>query len=171
MRLTGIVAVVLLGLVALTGIACGSNNPISHYENKEFSYSIDYPREWEFGNINKNEIGVMPRDTTYNQIQIAAYHTEPLIGTVPESTYANMSAKSLTTFINLVGGSNVNISYNQRASGQWDWTTIFTFKYEGELLSGKFLIKETPSTTYTLACLGNAYWTEGEIVVDSFKVY
>lgn len=156
-----------LGVVLLG--AC-SANPIKHYVNEEFGYSIDYPKDWILEEFNPNEIGIMPKDSDYNQIQIGAFHGEPMIGSLSESLVATSTEVSLQQSFDMLGGTNLNIIVNEPASGKWDWVVTFTVIYEDTQLRGGEYIKEIESTTYTIFYVQNGDWSEGWEVIDSFSL-
>lgn len=143
-----------------------------HYTNSEFGYSIDYPKCWYFEQFKDNEIGIMPKDSEYNQIQIGAFHGEPLIGSMPESWVAATNEASIHLFTEALGCTNLNVDINEPASEKWDWVVAYTFICEDTPLKGEYLITETQSTSYILTVIQVATidWPEGQDAVNSFKV-
>lgn len=152
--------------------ACGapSETKVIHHVNKEFGFSVDYPKGWLLEEINPNEIGIKPRDSDYNQIQIGAFPGEPIMGSLPESQVAALTEAMIQQFFDMLGGTNLNVFINEPASGKWDWTASFTVIYEGTPLQGVFLIKETESTCYTLTLIQCLNWPEGQEVLNSFRL-
>ncbi len=171
MKITKIAVIVLLGILLLSMFACGGGELV-HYTNNEFGYSIDYPNGWLFEKLNPNEIGIMPKDSAYNQIQISAYFGEPMIGSMPDSWVAASNEAGLQLFFDMLGGRNLNVFINEPASGKWDWVAAFTVIYEDTPLHGEMFIRETESITYTLMLIQVAGmdWPEGQDVVNSFRV-
>ncbi len=89
MKKARIAVVLLLGIMLVSGLACGGDGggggsgEFAHYPNSDYGYSIDYPKYWHFEQISDGEIGVKPKDSEYNQIQIRTYPL-PLTGSMPE---------------------------------------------------------------------------------------
>jgi hypothetical protein len=129
-----------------------------HYVNEEFGYSIDYPKGWLLEELNPNEIGIKPKDSEYNQVQIGAYAGEPIIGSLPESWVAAANEAGLQQFFDVLGASNLNVFINEPASGKWDWVVSFTVIYEDTPLQGGQFIKETKSVSYTLFFIQRSDW-------------
>lgn len=178
MKAKKLILLTLLGVLVLSMFACvgregegtSATPELVHYANSEFGYSIDYPKGWLFEQLNPNEIGVKPRDSEYNQVQIAAYFGEPMIGSVPESWVAASIEASLQQFFDLLGGRDLNVFFNEPASGKWDWVAGFTVIYEDTPLQGQMLVTETESVTYVLMLVQFMDWPEGQDVVDSFRI-
>jgi hypothetical protein len=168
-----IIGVLLLG-------ACGAPSTPSdeaptqpqftHYVNKEFGFSVNYPKDWILEELNPNEIGIKPEDSEYNQVQIGAYIGEPIIASMPESWVAASTEAGLQQFFDMLGGTNLNIFVNEPASGKWDWVVAFTVIYEDTSLQGGQFIKETESISYTLFFIHCMDWPEGQEVINSFRL-
>jgi len=122
--------------------------------------------------LNPNEIVIGPPDSKYNQIQISTKPGEPRIGLLPESVIADSIEANLQEFFGKLGGTNLNVSRNEPASGKWDWVVAFTFVHGGTALEGEMLVKETESIYYSLTVISvsGADWPEGQAVVDSFRL-
>lgn len=184
-----LILLTLLAILLASTMACGGGEgdqpmpspnggtegalPTLHvYTNSEFGYSIAYPKGWQFEQINPNEIAIMPEDSEYNQIQIASHRGEPMLRSMPDSLVAALQETGIGQFIDLLGGRNLNIVINERASGKWDWVVFFTFLYEGTPLAGEALVKETQSTYYAITRVqaNVTDWPEGQDVMDSFTV-
>ncbi|MFC2022753.1 hypothetical protein ACFLTL_01140 [Chloroflexota bacterium] len=123
---------------------------------------------WILEEFNPNEIGIMPEDSEFNQIQIGA-HREPVIGSLPESTVAAVTEAILQQFFNTLGGTNLNIFLNEPSSGKWDWVAMFTFTFKNAPLQGSFVVKETKSGSYKLMLIQLMDWPEGQAVMNSFN--
>jgi hypothetical protein len=159
--------ILVIGILLLS--ACGAPTTV-HYVNEEFGFSVDYPKGWILEEINPNEIGIMPRDSDYNQIQIGAFPGEPIMGSLPESQVAALTEAMIQQFFDMMGGTNLNVFINEPASGKWDWTASFTVIYEDTPLQGVFLIKETETISYTLTLIQCLDWPEGQEVLNSFSL-
>lgn len=163
----------ILLLILASGIlllgACGGPTT-THYVNEEFGYSIDYPKGWLLEELNPNEIGIRPTDSKYDQIQIGAFPGEPVIGLLSESWVAAITEAALQQFLDILGGTNLNVFINEPASGKWDWVASFTAIYQGTPLQGSFFVKETESMAYTLTLIQSTDWPEGSKVLDSFRL-
>lgn len=162
--------VLALGILLLSACSAPAETQVIHYVNKDFGFSVDYPKGWILEEINPNEIGIKPTDNDYNQIQIGADYTEPVIGSMPEQWVADVNEAGLQQFWDMRGGSNLNIIINEPTTGKWDWVVTFTVIYEGTPLQGSFLAKETPSILYTATIIQCMDWPEGQEVINSFKL-
>lgn len=162
--------ILVIGVLLLSACGAPSETRLTHYVNKEFGYSIDYPKGWILEELNPNEIGIMPRDSDYNQIQIGAFPGESMIGSLSESLVAASTEASLQQFFDMLGGTNLNVSINEPASGKWDWVVTFTVIYEDNPLQGGQFIKETESISYTLFFIQFMDWPEGQEVINSFSL-
>jgi len=89
---------------------------LKHYENGEYGFSIDYPNSWYLGQISNSEIGIKPRNSEYNQIQIGAYY-ESLLGSMPESYLVIAIESSMEQLCYAIGCINPHIYTNEPASG------------------------------------------------------
>ena len=165
-----LLSVLVIGILLLSACGTPSETQLVHYENKEFGYSVDYPKDWILDELNPNEIGIMPRDSEYNQIQIGAFHGEPMIGSLSESWVADLTEAGLQQFFETLGGTNLNVFINEPASGKWDWVAAFTVTYENTPLQGSFLMKETETISYTLMLIQCLDWPEGQEVINSFRL-
>lgn len=176
-----LLAILVIGILLLSACGAPPTTPPAeaptepqpqfvHYVNKEFGFSIDYPKGWLLEELNPNEIGIKPKDSKYNQIQIGAFHGEPMIDSLPESWVAASTEASLQQFFDMLGGTNLNVFINEPASGKWDWVASFTVIYEDTPLQGSFFIKETKSTCYTLMLILCLDWPEGLAVINSFRL-
>lgn len=146
-----------------------------HYVNEEFEFSIDYPKDWLLEEVNPNEVGIRPRDSKYNQIQIGAYEAKPIIGSFEESWIAASHEASLQQFFDMMGAGNLDILVNEPASGMWDWVIKFTVIYEETPLQGGEFIKERYISedeflVYSLFYMQFKDWAEGIEVIDSFTI-
>lgn len=159
-----------IGILLLSACGASSETQLVHYVNKEFGYSIDYPKGWLLEELNPNEIGIKPKDSKYNQIQIGGFHEEPIIGSIPESWGAASIEAILQQFFDMLGGTNLNVFINEPTSGKWDWMAGFTVIYESTPLQGSFFMKETKSTSYTLMLIQALDWPEGLAVMNSFRL-
>lgn len=159
----------LLAATASIVVSCSSGTH-THYANKEYSYSIDYPRSWVFEQINPNEVGIKPRDSQFNQIQISAEPGSPVIDLLEEAEGAALMESSLRYTFGLMGASNLNVLINTSTVGKWDWQLDFTFVYENTQLKGSMRIKETASISYTLTIIQRGAWPESSEVIDSFTL-
>jgi len=139
-----------------------------HYTNSEYGYSIDYPKCWYFEQFNDNEIGIMPEDSEYNQIQISASY-EPLLGSMPESWVAASIEATIEQFFDMLNCTNVNVYSNEPVSGKWDWVAAFTVTCDNTPLQGEFIVTETQSTSYVLTIIQVAAvdWPEGQAALNS----
>lgn len=148
------------------------NGEVVNYTDSEFGYSIAYPKCWYFEQLNDNEIGVRPKDIEYNQIQIEAFHGEPLIDSMPESQFATITEWTFQLYFEALGCTNLNVYINEPASGEWDWMSAFTVTCEDTSLQGEQFIMETQSTSYTLTILqvADIDWYAGQEVLNSFQV-
>lgn len=162
-----ILLIVLVTSVLLLG-ACGGAN--THYVNEEFGYSIDYPQDWFLEEISPTKIGIRTGTSAYNQIQIEAFAGGPASTLMSDAVLAVEYENRLWQSFSTIGGTELNVSVNERATGQWDWVVVFTVIYEGALLQGWEFIKETESITYTIFFIQSADWPEGQEVVDSFSL-
>lgn len=162
--------ILVIGILLLSACGAPSETQLVHYVNKEFGFSVDYPKGWLLEELNPNEIGIKPRDNDYNQIQICAFHGEPMIGALSESWVAASIEASLQQFFDMLGGTNLNVFINEPASGKWDWVASFTVIYEDTPLQGSFLIKETESACYTLTLIQCMDWPEGQEIINSFTL-
>lgn len=146
-----------------------------HYVNEEFGFSIDYPEDWLLEEVNPNEVGIRPKDSKYNQIQIGAYEAQPIIGVYEESFVAASHKASLQQFFDMLGASDLDVLVNEPASGMWDWVVSFTVIYEDIPIQGGEFIKEHHITedeclVYSLFYMQSTDWPEGIKVIDSFRV-
>jgi len=146
-----------------------------HYVNEEFEFSLDYPKGWLLEEVNPNEVGIRPKDSEYNQIQIGAYEAEPIIGVYEESFIVSSHKASLQQFFDMMGASDLEILVNERASGMWDWVVSFTVIYEDTPLQGGELIKERYISedeflVYSLFYMYSMDWPDGLKVIDSFTI-
>lgn len=148
--------------------ACGS--PITHYVSEEFGYSIDYPKDWIMEELDENKTGVMPGDGSYNQIQIHSRVGEPVIASTSESMFAITQESDLQLLAETLGSTDLYITTNEPASGQWDWEVVFNLTYEDTQLQGGLFIKETETITYTVFYLQSTDWLEGQEVINSFSL-
>ena len=162
--------ILVIGVLLLSACGASSETRLTHYANKEFGYSIDYPKGWILEELNPNEIGIMPRDSEYNQIQIYASAGEPVLGSLSESQIASLTEAWLQQFFDVMGASNLNVFINEPASGKWDWRVCFTVIYEETPLQGVTVMKETSSTSYILSLIECLDWPEGQEVIDSFRL-
>jgi len=170
-----ILLVALSLLFATSFLACSQptqSTGLVHYASEEFAYSVDYPQGWDLVQLSANEIVIGPPDSKYDQIQISAKPGEPRIGLLPESLIADSIAANLQEFFGKLGGTNLNVSKNEPASGRWDWVAAFTFVHGGTPLEGEMLVKETESMYYSLTVISvsGTDWPEGQAVVDSFRL-
>jgi len=165
-----ILPILVIGVLLLSACGAPAETKVTHYVNKEFGFSIDYPKGWILEELNPNEIGIKPEESEYNQIQIGAYAGEPIIASMPESWVAAANEAGLQQFFDVLGGTNLNIFINEPASGKWDWVVTFTVIYEDTPLQGSFFIKETESTCYTLTLIQCMDWPEGQEVINSFRL-
>ena len=165
-----VIGVLLLSACSAPATAPPTEPQFMHYVNKEFGFSIDYPKGWLLEKLNPNEVGIKPKDSEYNQIQIAAYAGEPMIGSMPESWVVASTEASLRQFFDVLGGTNLNVFINEPATGKWDWVAGFTVVYEDTPLQGSLSIKETKSTCYTLILIQCMDWPEGQEVISSFRL-
>jgi hypothetical protein len=167
-----LLSVLVIGVLSLVACGAPSTAPPTqvHYVNEEFSFSIDYPKGWILEELNPNEIGIKPKDSEYNQVQIGAYAGEPIIGTLPESLVAAANEAGLQQFFDTLGARNLNIFVNEPASGKWDWVVAFTVIHEDTPLQGGQFIKETESVSYTLFFIQCMDWPEGQEVINSFRI-
>jgi hypothetical protein len=162
--------VLALGILLLSACSALAETQVIHYVNKDFGFSVDYPKGWLLEEINPNEIGIKPKDSEYNQIQIGAFSGEPIMGSLPESQVAALTEAMIQQFFDMLGGTNLNVFINEPASGKWNWTASFTVIYEGTPLQGVFLIKETQTACYTLMLIQCLDWPEGQEVMNSFRL-
>jgi hypothetical protein len=166
--------ILLLGLVILlvgSIVGCSkTRDTFEHYINKEFGYSIDYPKGWLLEEFSPNEIGIKPKGDAYNQIQIGAWNEPSGINQVPDTMAASISKAGLELFFGLLGATNINIFVNERTGGKWDWIARFTVTYKGAPLQGVFYAKDTPNNSYTLTLIELLDWPEGWAVIDSFTL-
>jgi len=167
----------LIGLVLLLAgsvVACETSPEpeLVNYESADFGYAVDYPQGWDLVQLSANEIVIGPLDSKYDQIQISAKPGEPRIGLLPESVMADSIEANLQEFFGRPGGTNLNVSKNEPASGRWDWAVAFTFVHDGTPLEGQMLVKETQSIYYSLTIMSvsGTDWPEGQAVVDSFRL-
>ena len=177
-----VVALVLLLASCVLSCGEGSNTPSAppepeyvHYVNEEFEFSLDYPEDWLLEEVNPNEVGIRPKDSEYNQIQIGAYDAEPIIGLFEDSFIVSSHKASLQQFFDMMGASDLEILVNERASGMWDWVVSFTVVYEDTPLQGGEFIKERYISEdefiiYSLFYMHSMDWPEGIKVIDSFTV-
>ncbi len=142
------------------------------YTNEEFGYRIDYPKNWALVELNPNEMVLGPKDKEYEQIQIGSFSTEPILDLFSESQLAALNEISLQQFFDGLGATNLNIAINERIYEKWDWFMFFTVIYQDTPLTGSYVVKETPSMTYTLLFVQatGADWQEGIDVVASFTL-
>jgi len=146
-----------------------------HYVNEEFEFSLDYPKGWLLEEVNPNEVGIKPKDSEYNQIQIGAYDAKPIIGVFEESFIVSSHKASLQQFFDTMGASDLEILVNERASGMWDWVVSFTVIYEDTPLQGgefirEYYISEDEFLVYSLFYMYSMDWPEGLEVIDSFTI-
>ena len=165
-----LLVVLVIGMLLLSACGAPSETQLTHYVNKEFGYSIDYPKGWLLEQLNPNEIGIKPKDNKYNQIQIGTFHQEPMIASVPESWLAASVEATLRQLFDMLGGTNLNVFINEPTSGKYDWTAAFTVVYEDTPLHGSFFIKETVSTWYTVLLVEGLDWPEGLTAINSFRL-
>ena len=146
-----------------------------HYVNEEFEFSLDYPKDWLLGEVSPNEVGIKPKDSEYNQIQISAYEAKPIIGVYEESFIASSHKAGLQQYFDALGASDLEILVNERVSGMWDWVVSFTVVYEDTPLQGGELIREyyfseEECLVYSLFYMYSMDWPEGLKVIDSFRI-
>jgi hypothetical protein len=141
-----------------------------NYVNKEFGFSIDYPKGWLLEKLNPNEIGIKPSDSKYNQIQIGAWNEPAGINKLPDRLAVASTKASLEQFFGALGATNINIFVNERAKGKWDWMAGFTLTYKDASLQGVFYMKDTPTNSYTIILIEQIDWPEGIAVVNSFRL-
>jgi len=162
----------ILLIILVTGVlllgACGG--AIKHYANEEFGYSIDYPEDWFLEEISPTKIGIRTGNIAYNQIQIDAYIGGPASTLMSDALLAVEYENRLWQSFSTIGGTDLKVSVNERATGKWDWVIVFTVIYEDALLQGGEFIKETESITYTIFFIQSADWPEGQEVIDSFSL-
>jgi hypothetical protein len=151
----------------------------AHYVNWQFLFSVDYPKDWLLEEVNPNGveigIGIKPKDSKYNQIQITVYNAPPLMRGFEDSFVADSQRTSLQQFFEQLGASNLNILVNKRASGMWDWEVSFTVTYEDTPLQGGVFTKEKyindeECTVYSLFYMHTTDFPEVLEVVNSFAV-
>jgi hypothetical protein len=169
-HLRTVILVLIAILLAIGGaVSCGESSQ-KQYVNSKFGYSIEYPSNWIREELNPNEIGIKPQDNKYNQIQIGAWHGVTGIDRLSDAWVTNLTDASLKQFLNALGGKDINIFINERATGNWDWLAMFAFTFEDTPLQGAQMIKETDDTTYVLTILQCLDWPEGGEVIKTFKL-
>jgi len=146
-----------------------------HYVNEEFEFSIDYPEGWLLEEVSPNEVGIKPKDSEYNQIQIGAYDAKPIIGVYEEAFIVSVHETSLRRYFDALGAYELEILVNERASGMWDWVVRFTVVYEDTPLQGGELINEyyfseDEVLVYSLFYMYSEDWPDGFEVIDSFTI-
>ncbi len=58
-----LLSILVIGILLLSACGAPSETQLVHYVNKEFGYSIDYPKGWLLEELNPNEIGIKPKDS------------------------------------------------------------------------------------------------------------
>jgi hypothetical protein len=139
--------------------------------NTEFGYSIVFPEDWLFEEMNYNEVTVRPTDSQYDQIQIGAYFVEPVIASVSQSVFADSIEASVQEFFDALGSTNLDVYVNSPATGKWDWVALFTVDLQDVPLQGQVFVKETDSISYLVFLVqSTGDWPEGQSVIDSFTL-
>jgi len=160
--------------LSIIGTGCGGTSTTSDLvrrTNTEFGYSIVFPGDWLFEEMNYNEVTLRPTDSQYDQIQIGAYFVEPVIGSVSESMFADSIEASVKEFFDALGGANLDVYVNTPATGKWDWVALFTVDLQEVPLQGEVMVKETDSISYLVFLVQTmADWPEGQSAIDSFTL-
>ncbi len=171
--------ILVIGVLMLS--ACGSPNTDSspeapnqpgftHYVNADYGFSVDYPTDWIFEEVDPGTIGIKPEESSYNQIMISANVGGLAPPSTPEIMISVSTEASLRQFFEALGFTELTIITNEPATEKWDWVMTFTIVYEDIPLQGGQFIKETGSIYYTVLFLQNTDWPEGQEVIDSFSL-